>query len=469
MGLITLPVKGIGILVSSVAESRKVLGWIREPKDALGAEWTTLRVLKQRGYTKPKGFLVGIKHGTPVYAGSEANVLIAARRGAGKTQQFIAAIKSIQYMDKRPDLIINDPAGDIFTGTSETLKALGYKATIIDMGNPVQKYDPLSYLIPALKYEFEADCKDIARLLVEDEPNSRQPHFYEFNQMLAKEAVAWAVKYDKTTLYNAIEATFDDKRRAKLIKRAELGKLENEIKAILRFDKLTGPEGNSMRTTAIRKLEPWTTQIIKEITDNGPDRGWTFDQLYNDKEPWAVFIKTGLRSDAGHFPRLVIGNAINHVKRLWNHTGKPLKKGLWLIVDEAHMLGNCAAVVDVNNELRKAGVNFMMSFVSLDLLKQTYPDWQTLVTGSEHVFMGGGSKDLDWMKLIKELAGKKKIQTKGESKSDHGESESKHDAFTDLAAMELLRGLDYEENIVMLADCVVRVKKPLAFKMKWRI
>jgi hypothetical protein len=53
--------------------------------------------------------------------------------------------------------------------------------------------------------------------------------------------------------------------------------------------------------------------------------------------PVAVFIRSGLGNEdfGGPLVHLVVGNAINTARRLWNQTGKPLPKGLWLFVDEA--------------------------------------------------------------------------------------------------------------------------------------
>lgn len=468
MGLIALPVKGLGYFASSVLNSKSLIERLRGRKGAGthgSAEWADEKTLKP--YFRPSGFLIGLWGKKKVYAGSESNVLMAARRGAGKSQYIIAAVKCVQFLPVLPDLLVVDAAGDIEANTWETLKALGYKCTRLDQFNPVEKYDVISILNAGLANDFEYDVKDLARLIVPSEPNSKQPHFVEYIQRMVAESLYYAAKYDMTTLDVALRSVFDDKERKKLLERAKIAKKLDVLPALVKFDTLGGPEQGSMNSTMVRKLEPWLTKAVREINDCGPTRGWTFDTLYSDKTPWVIYVRTGLRDDVGHYARAVMGNAVNHVKRRWNHTNKPLAKGLWVIVDEAHVLGECRAINDVNRELRKANVNFLLSFTDLNSLKNTYSDYQSLIAGSDHIFMGGGSKDLEWMKLIKDLAGKKTVYSHGESESDGGESKSKHETGADLAGVELLRGLPKSENVVLLSDCVARLTKPIDIRMKW--
>jgi len=433
------------------------------------AGWADDKTLKARGHFTPGGIAVGAtRKGRRIYAHPESSVLMIAPKGQGKTQSFVAILKALKDYAKRPDLLIHDPAGDVYRATSADLAAMGYHVAIVDVFDPEAggRYDPFSFPNPDDVYDFDRDVRAMCELMVPDDADSRQPHFAEFSRILFREVVSAAMRDGNTrTIADCVTDLTDDARRDKLIARLKLLGKPEAMSAITTFAKMAGkPEGNSMLSTSLRKLEVWRLEAVKAVSSFGPTsnplrpRGWNWDDVFNYPKPVAMFVRTGLGSGGGDFVRVTCGNAINTARRHWNRTGKPLRKGLWLIVDEARAMGNCNAVMDANNELRKAGVNVLLCFLSLADVHKTYPDADTLVAGCELVVFGG-SKDADYYNEISKLMGTRTEHSHGESTHEGRKGESRHEIGVPLLRPDELRRLPLDEAVVLMNDLNVRCHK----------
>jgi type IV secretory pathway TraG/TraD family ATPase VirD4 len=255
-----------------------------------------------------------------------------------------------------------------------------------------------------------------------------------------------------------------------LMARMKVFKDPAATRALAIFEKMgTSNEGVSMLSTALRKVEPWSMAAIKEVARHKPtnpadkSRGWTFEMMFANPAPVAMFIRTGLGTGGAEFSRLIYGNAINTVRRQWNHTGKPLQRPLRIIVDEARTVGNCNAFMDANNELGKAGVTLFLCFLSIKDVRDTYPQADTLLNGCDWVVFGGG-KELTYYKEVSELMGDRTASSQGQSESDSGESRSRHEIARRLMKPDELRTLPYEKCIAVAGDAVVKLDKPFRRK-----
>jgi type IV secretory pathway TraG/TraD family ATPase VirD4 len=175
----------------------------------------------------------------------------------------------------------------------------------------------------------------------------------------------------------------------------------------------------------------------------------------------------------GPLVRLVVGNAINTRRRMWNRmsvpegmplhqcVGREFPKPLWIFVDEARSMGNCEAVVDAVNELRKARVNAFLTFHTLADVKETYSSPQALLNGCAWI-INGGSRDLALYKEASALAGDTTVMSHSFSKGEK-KSESEHEISRPVVKPDELQRLAPDESVVIAHGLIAKLKKP------WRI
>jgi type IV secretion system protein VirD4 len=435
------------------------------------AAFASMEELKERGHLDPRGYLLGLQEGKHVHAYRENSVVLIAPRRTGKSQTLLAGLKGIERIaePERPHLLIGDPAGELYDRSHKQLLAQGYQCMVIDLVEPGKgaKYDPLGFIDPSRPFDLDRDIKALSELIAPSEPGTRNPHFAEYAQSLIRGVLTVEVKYqgNQGTLSECMDMLLDDKERQNLMKRMKVFKDPAATRALAIFEKMgTSNEGVSMLSTALRKVEPWSMAAVKEVaryvrTDpTDKSRGWTFERMFANPKPVAMFIRTGLGTGGAEFSRLIYGNAINTVRRQWNHTGKPLQRPLRIIVDEARTVGNCNAFMDANNELGKAGVTLFLCFLSIKDVRDTYPQADTLLNGCDWLVFGGG-KELSYYREVSELIGDRTAKSLGESESDSGESVSKHEIARRLVKPDELRTLPYSKCVAVIGDSAALLEK----------
>lgn len=437
------------------------------------ADWASNKQLKKAGHYEPYGFLMAVtkKGRKRVFTHRERSAIILAPPGMGKTQTLIANLRAIEGLPegKRPFLVIGDPAGDLFAASAKRLSELGYAVGQIDLVRPDMgtNYDILSFLKPSDRFGYDRDLRALTELLVPDEAGSKQPHFVEFARILLRGVITVDVKYEGNarTLSELVRELIVESKREAMIERVKAYSDDYVREALELFERMQNkPEGMSMMSTIMRKLDVWNDAAIEEVSRFGPDmhgkpgRGWDWEKVFVYERPTAMFIRAGLGT-GGAYSRVVYGNAINSVRRIWNNTGKPLPRDLKLIIDEAATVGNCNAVMDGHNELRKAGVRVMLCFLSMKALRDTYPEAETLWNGCDVVVYGQG-KDHQLYKEISGLIGDKTIENRSVSESDESGSRSFTEQARLLIKPEELRQLPYEECVALLGSLTMKGLKP---------
>ncbi|ACI54457.1 Type IV secretory pathway VirD4 protein-like protein [Rhizobium leguminosarum bv. trifolii WSM2304] len=439
------------------------------------AKYEDDKSLRKRGYLGNHGFLACVTDkGRKVFTSPERTVVMLAPPGSGKSQHFLADLRAKMKRpdDKLPHLIIGDAADELYQNSAKDLAARGYQIFKIDLVEPEawSKYDVLSGLDPSVTAEvlFGRQLDAICRLFVPDEPHSKQPHFYEFARLMVKCAITINVKYEGNNkpIGDILSELIDEDGRDEMIKRSKkYGDpiVTSTLKVMAKMqDK---PEGLSMMSTSLRKLEGWLDPAIREITAFGEDihgkysRGWRFEQMLMHDKPVALFIHSGTNETAaGPMVRLIYGNAINAVSTLLD-TGKAMPRDLEVMVDEAGLAGNCAAISHAYNRLRKAGVRIRMCFLGLTEFKETYPNAMKILAGSDLVVFGG-SNEQDLNQYASDLAGEYTVHSKSESESSSGESRGRSEQPRRLIKPSEVRGLAYDKALVFIDNLVVLGKKP---------
>lgn len=439
------------------------------------AKYEDAKSLKKKGYFANFGFLACVTdRGRHVFTRPERTVVMLAPPGAGKSQHFIADLRAKMRRpdEKLPNLIIGDAADELYRTTAKTLAARGYQIFKTDLVEPDgwSKYDVLSGLDPSIgaEYLYGRQLDAICRLFVPDEPNSKQPHFYEFARLLLKCAVTVNVKYEGNNkpIADIIAELIDDDLRDDLVKRSKKYGDPIVSAALKSMAKMQDkPEGLSMMTTSLRKLEGWLDPAAREVTTFGKDihgnyrRGWRFEQMLMHDRPVALFIHSGTNETAaGPLVRMIYGNAINAVSTLLD-TGQTMPRELEVMVDEAGLAGYCHAIPHAYNRLRKAGVRLRMCFLGLSEFKETYPNAMLMLAGSD-IITFGGSNEKDLAEYVSMLAGEYTVQSRSESESTSGESKGRSEQPRRLIKPSEWRGLGDDKALAFLDNIVVLGRKP---------
>lgn len=456
------------------------------------AHWASDKELKKSGRLQAHGFLACVtKSGKRVYTDLEANLLLIADRGMGKTLLIIAMLKALKHREpqpvavqtpkgivrttrvKLPDIIISDPKLTAYNSTKADLEAQGYKVFILDLVNPGKiKYDPLSILNLKNEVDLVRQLDNIAKLLSPTAKYGKHDHFDNFPRIMIRGVLKHLLQTRPklaTLSYCVDQLLIDNKRRTELFK--EMSKVQGDplIKgAVDAFESAGDRERGSFITTNFEKLNYWLRPTVKAVTvvghnqDGTIKRGWSFDDMFKASDPIAVFIRAGLGSEEGPLVRLIMGNAINTARRMFNQSG-PLPKGLWVIVDEAITLGHCDAIAQVNRELREAGVNLMMCWLSYDDLKQTYPEHQSILRGCDWLIYGG-STEVEWGKRVSEVVGKTTAMSKSENESNYSKGKGAHEQGVYLLNQDEPGDLHFDDCIAILRSrkgvMKIRGKKP---------
>ncbi len=486
--LVRIPVYALrAILISrdAVAEFRD---WERAPK-RFGifpmkqskthgdADWAKSRTLKERGHLKAEGWLVGLHEGKRIYTGPEASGIAIAAKGQGKTQSAIAQLRDLAERQLKEDVIVVDPAGDLHQNTAAYFRERGYMVRTIDFTNPHEsdRYDVFTVLKPHQIYNFDRQVDQLCELVLPDDKHTREGHFQEFGRLLLAGMIVHLVKNEpeNATLYNAVSLLTTDAERRKRVFAKMWANGDALVKqAVSAFSEAGDKERGSFSTTLARKLRVWLRAAVHALTETGERnedgalvQGWSWEEVYLQEQPVATYIITGLGTGEGAAARLILGNAINTRRDMWNATRRKPPKGLRLLVDEAREIGNCNAIMDANNELRKAGVNVMMWFLSSRDIFDIYPQAATLIQNSDLIIFGG-SKEKSFMEDVSWLVGEKTIDNPSVSYSENGTTEGASEQAQRVIKPDAIRRLGYYEMMAVLNNIAVKCEKPFKLGKK---
>ena len=480
---IALPFELIGqtALSTSLWAGKRAWKWIRGHHKAGthgDAGFASLKQLLANGHLTPGGFLYGVQEGKRVYGKAEACVHFFGKRGEGKSQTMAANIAYLMELAKKPDFIINDPAGEHLRAFSAKLHSDGWDLLVLNLDDPggsewgQTKYNPLSALKNSTEYSYGRDVEAIASLLVpEMEEHASSQHFLDAAHGVVSALIDWEfqTKGAGATIAEPIRLLTtapEDERDQKLgeIQKTGSDTAKAGVNVYLRVKER---EKGSFNSTIGRKLRVYNDKALAEMMKPGSSP-WTWEDVFLNTKPVAIFVVGGLGGEdiAGAFNRLVMGQCIDAVKRYHNIHKRPLPKGLRVFVDEADTLGPCKPLKDAVTLLRKAGVNTFMCWQSIGQIVTNFggeKKAQPLIDGCDWI-VTGGLKDIGLYGNVQKLLGDWTAQSKSESKAESGKSEGLHETARSLMKIDEQKSLPWGSAIV-LADRL-NVKLQLPFKVK---
>lgn len=496
--------KALGFIVNCIvalikAVYRELVGQKEEEPTHGDAAFATDKELKKRGMFKPGGFLACVtKKGRKVYLGRESSLLVVANRGQGKTQAVIANVLDLKnrpmvadtvvvegnpitrYRRDLPDLVVYDPKLGILKRTRAELEALGYRVLVVDIDDPAQSevfYNPVSYLRIEDIYDFDRQLDVFADLLAPDAKYGKHSHFDNYPKIM----IAGVIKHllikhkGNVTVPYAVEQLVGGKKlREEIFK-----EMEKSTDAIIRaavdaFQSAGDREMGSFITTNFEKMKVWLRPSVRAITehrdaDGNLVNGFTWEEVFTDERPVAVFIRCGLGTGEGALVRLMIGNAINSAKRMFNNSNNtPLRKGLWVIVDEGATIEKCNALLEVNRELREARVNLLLCYQYESTIKSIFREDAEELIGGCSWLVYGGANEISWYERVSKLLGKRTSLGRAQSSSENGTSQSRAETATNLRNADQLAAMAFEE-CVLVAPGMAKAEalKPFQIVKPW--
>lgn len=479
-----LALVAVGIVRAVGPPVQKAWRWLAGRKganDLRDAAFASDRELRKRGYLDPAGgYLVGLtSSGKRVFTNREDSALIVGRKGAGKSQTMIASIRAFAagLGQATPDIIVTDPVGEIERATRDQLERAGYGVLVLNLADPANAlhgYNPLNFVDVFDDYEFDIDLTTLAELLVPPDVHTRDEHFVDIAQALVTSALGYFLRYEPRNASLAhIAQSLAANREGfdALLKKIAVAHepiIQQGVTAINAAGQKN--ERGSIFTSMSRKLRPYMTKAVERLTDLGHDdngarrRGWTWEDILEGERPTIVYVRTGLGRGAvsGPFVRLVMGNAINTARRILVRRG-PLERGLRIFVDEARDIGNCRAIIDANNELRKANVSVFLCYLAMKDIRSSFPDWETLVGGCA-LIVPGGMNDIGFYEEVSRSIGEVTAYTHSEYEETNGSRRGRSETRERLIRADQLRRLPPGEFVVVMGDVVGRLRKPFAIR-----
>ncbi len=424
------------------------------------AEWADLAKLRKAGNLEPQGFKVGKLNGKSVYTHRERSLLMFGPPGAGKSLTFSSSIREASGCD----MIIYDPAAGVLGQCRDKLETAGYEVRVIDLNRPTESaaYNPLTFLNYSTPLTLNRDVQALSSLLCPIVNDSEiGGHFGRISQRLIGGTIKHLRDTDprRATLpYAAEKLCANATRRRIMFSEMERNPDVSVQMAVAAFNEAGDREKGSFATTMFDRMEIWADAGLKMCMDGD----WSWEDVFTDIKPVAVFINGGLGAShlTGAYARLLIGNAINTVRRSYNLTGKPLHKGLKIYVDEAVNIGRCDAVLDGQRELRKAGVRVAMAYIDRSDMQQVYGKAADMLINSADAIVTGGMRDLKYLQEMVELIGRNTQETYGQSEGRGGESQSKSQFGRPLISTDELVRLPQDEVVALLGSLSTRLKKP---------
>lgn len=456
------------------------------------ADWTSWEKLEKHGHFKRQGWLIGEIYrprfwrwgrvSELIYTLTDASGLAIAAKGEGKSQTAIAQLKDIATRRTKDDVVVVDPAGDLRAGSEAAFREAGYRVLVIDANDTANsvKYDPMTVLRVSSEDDYDRDVEQMCRLILPDDSESQNPHFQEFARKMLMGMTAFQMENDRhTTTLNSVVmdlTTSVDKRMAIF---TQMRQSANPLvqQAVSAYDEAGSKERGSFSTTMARKLGIWLRVPVRKLTQHDVqegkprDRGWTWEQVFMDDIPTVVFVISGLGTGEGPLARLILGNAINTRRYMYNAMRTASRservqfsRGLRLFVDEAKELGRCEAIMDANNTLRKAGVSTMMYWLSSRDVFHTYGDDAVTLIQNSDLFVFGGSKEKSWSEDLSWLVGDMTIANPGGSQNDNGVSHSYSEQARRVIKSDEIRRMPFEQMLYISSRVATRCFKPFEIK-----
>ncbi|MBU4693439.1 type IV secretory system conjugative DNA transfer family protein [Mycoplasma zalophidermidis] len=399
------------------------------------------------------GFVIGHikKHGTLVNH-TDAHMILLGIAGSGKTWRIL--FENIRRNaslpeNKKPNLVITDPKGELLQATGGILKENGYDIKLFDfddMYNSVY-WNPLKTVWDCLHRDRELVINDyydaINRIneIVENLPYGDEKNSIWVSQ--AKNCIKLVIKFmafysvinsefklDYFTLENTytflnIDMFTKGLWRKEIKQNSNINKLWNDIYTEMEALANTTPETLSgFLTNAQNALGLFkTSPIIQKITSgNNVD----FIDMFNNNKPFAIFIKFPDHKKANSFliPILISQIYEQAISKANENKDLRLERTLLFILEEFASIQNLKNIADWMSISRSRKIFFALTLQDYTQLDKynTGANENKLIKSQARLTVFLETNNQETLRDISEMMGESKVERTSTTSSDKGTS-----------------------------------------------
>lgn len=478
---VTLPLYWLGYVVQCLwwllfSGAPRAWKWIRGQKKAPthgNAGFASLDELKADGHLRPGGVLYGIQDGRRVFARSESCALFFAKRGEGKSMTLGANLRYAPTLPKPPSILINDPKQEQHNTHAREMEAKGYDIMLLDLDHPEQstfrgqptQYNPMTFFKHSTTISYGRDVDSTAGLMIpEGEEGVNSHHFISGALGVLVGVLDWTFSQNPNCeLWDAVKVLTveSEARRDKLLEKISMVGSDKAKAGVNVFLRVKEREKGSFTSTMGRKLRVFNDDAIKAIMrTRGPV--WTWEDVLTSPKPVAIFLVGGLGFPevSGTFARVVIGQAIDAIRRDFNRTKTRLMRPFWIFADEADTLGYCSPIIDAVTQLRSVGVNVFSFWQSPSQIDAQYGKKGKPLKDNCDLVITGGLKDPEVLSAFSRLMGDYTAESHSTSEAEHGKSEGRHETARALMKPDEIKALPWGQAIVLADRRNVKLSLP---------
>lgn len=419
---------------------------------------------------KKEGFILSKKH----YLGTDfkkvvinKNILVFGGSGTGKSACFAKP----NIMQLLGSYVITDPKGELYRGTSQYLKANGWKVKVLNFENAdySDRYNPLAHIRDHTDVNIIADTI-VTSGKTDSSGGSSDPFWDNAAIMLLKACIYYVIsvlpeeEQNLSSCLNIIRSGGnDDTIFDKLF-----SELSPENPGRREYDAIRLGADKTKQSIAISlatKIEAFDTPNIQKITtSNNID----FEDLGNYRT--AIFvISSDSHSTYDYILTVFYGQLLQRLYSLADKRGGALKQPVYMILDE---FANIGAIPDFHKKIsttRSRGISISIILQSIDQLKDIYKDRAEVIVSNCDTQLFLGSRSISTCEHIVKSLGQKtiKFQSKSVSK-DKSEAKKQGVSFSeqrqgrDLMTVDEVMRLPNDDELLL-----VRTLRPIRAKKAW--
>mgnify|MGYP002552493622 CR=1 FL=1 len=360
--------------------------------------------LENGGYEGKGGVIVSRYRDKIFIDDSPTNNLIIGTTRSGKGELFIfPTIDLYSRAKEKASLVVNDPKGELYSASKETLEKRGYRVEILNLLKPMNSmsYNPLQLIIAAYEQKDYSTAQSLTKTLTYTlyyKPGVKDP-FWQTSAMSLVNALILAVcdecikngELEKITLYTVANMLSELGSKEDAMGKNELDKYFDRLdsKSVAKMQYATsnfskGTTRGGIFATAMSELQIFTMDEIAKLTSknsiNLKDIGFKSD---NDR-PVALFMVTPDYDCSNHVISSIFVRQLYYVlaKEASFKPGGKCDREVVFLLDE---FGNMPAIEGMANIVTVClgrNIRFSLVIQAISQLKKLYGDDYKTIMGN---------------------------------------------------------------------------------------
>lgn len=359
---------------------------------------------KNGGYEGIGGVIVSRYKDKIFIDDSPSNNLNIGTTRSGKGELYIfPTIDLYSRAKEKSSLVLNDPKGELYSASKETLEKRGYRVEILNLLNPMNSmsYNPLQLIIDAYKEENYSVAQSLTKTLTYSlyyKPGVKDP-FWQTSAMSLVNALILAVCDEcikdgnlyKVTLYTVANMLSELGSKEDMFGRNELDKyfesLDNKSVAKMQYATSNFSKGSTrggIFATAMAELQIFTMDEIAKLTSKNSINLRDIGFESEDDRPVALFMVTPDYDSSNHVIASIFVRQLYYVlakEASYSPDGKCDREVIF-ILDEFGNMPPIEGMANIVTVCLGRKIKFNLIIQSISQLKKLYGDDYKTIMGN---------------------------------------------------------------------------------------